>query len=240
VRAYSRPGCCLPTSATALNDVRATKPELSFPRRDGGHDHLPFLTRHARPSRALLALIREAVTRGEPRMRPVDRDPAAGSSCLRRFARPRYLDRRATLIRKLSFGLRRAVLRVSLVTIDVHGSLDRAKDVSSSMKALVRRHHEECVRLAHADDVPLLILPEDTRCRRCERLHGNEPHTRERTDQDSRCSGNPRRLPASRESGCLPPLQPRTRERITPLRFPGRPPAHAAHTLPPWLGTMWL
>jgi hypothetical protein len=89
------------------NDVRATKPELSLPRRDGGHDHLPFLTHHARPSRALLALTRKAVTRGEPRMRPVDRDPGAGSSCSRRFARPRYLDRRATLNVVWSSGLRR-------------------------------------------------------------------------------------------------------------------------------------
>jgi len=32
-------------------DVRATSPELSFPRRDDGLDHLPFLTHHARPSR---------------------------------------------------------------------------------------------------------------------------------------------------------------------------------------------
>jgi hypothetical protein len=100
-------------------------------------------------------------------MRPNDRDPGAGSSRLRRFSRPRYLDRRATLI------------ETSLVTIDVHGSLDRAKDVSSSVRALFRRHHEECVRLAHADDVPLLILPEDTCCRRCDRLHGNEPRTGE-------------------------------------------------------------
>jgi len=38
----------LTTSATA-HDVRATKPELSFPRRDGGLDHLPFLTHHAAP-----------------------------------------------------------------------------------------------------------------------------------------------------------------------------------------------
>jgi len=38
-----------------------------------------------------------AVKRGEPRMRPDTRDPVAGSSCLRRFARPRYQDRRATL-----------------------------------------------------------------------------------------------------------------------------------------------
>jgi len=51
VRAYSRPGCCLPTSATAY-DVRTKDPGLSFPRRDGGHDHLPFLTHHARPSLA--------------------------------------------------------------------------------------------------------------------------------------------------------------------------------------------
>jgi len=49
-RAYSRPGCCLPTSATAY-DVRTKHPGLSSPRRDGGHDHLPFLTHHARPPR---------------------------------------------------------------------------------------------------------------------------------------------------------------------------------------------
>lgn len=35
------------TSATAQFDVRATKPELSDPRRDDGLDHLPFLTQHA-------------------------------------------------------------------------------------------------------------------------------------------------------------------------------------------------
>jgi len=37
----------LMTSATALLDVRATKPGLSFPRRDDGLDHLPFRTHHA-------------------------------------------------------------------------------------------------------------------------------------------------------------------------------------------------
>jgi len=61
VRAYLGPGSCLPTSAT--NTTYGHQPELSFPRRDGGHDLLPFLTRHARPSC-------EAVTRGEPRIRP--------------------------------------------------------------------------------------------------------------------------------------------------------------------------
>jgi hypothetical protein len=61
------------------------------------------------------------------------------------------------------------------VTIDVHGSLDRVKDVSPFEEALIRRLFEECVRLAHADDVPLLIVPEDTCCRRCVCLPGNEP-----------------------------------------------------------------
>jgi len=46
------------------------------------------------------------------------------------------------------------------------------------VETLVRRLHDECVRLAHADDVPLLIPPEDTCCRRCEHLHGNEPRCR--------------------------------------------------------------
>jgi len=56
---------------------------------------------------------------------PVRDDLGAGSSCLRRFARPRYRLDRAT-----SSDLRRG----SLVAIDVHGPLDRAKDVSSNAR----------------------------------------------------------------------------------------------------------
>jgi len=97
-------------------------------------------------------------------------DPAAGSSCLRRFARPRYRTDRDTLSNLLTGP------RVS-VPIDVHGSLDRVKDVSSFGEALVRRLPDECVRkfAPHADYVPLLLLPEGTCCRRCDRLRGNEP-----------------------------------------------------------------
>jgi len=104
----------------------------------------------------------------------VNHGPGAGSSCLRRFSRPRYLDCRDTP-RWLPIS--------SSVSIDVHGSLDRAKDVSSRAE-FFQRHllgaclASECMRLAHADDVPLLILPEDIRCRRCDRLHGNEPRYR--------------------------------------------------------------
>ena len=132
VRAYSRPGCCLPTSATAY-DVRTKDPGLPFPRRDGGHDHLPFLTHHARP-------LRVAPKSGDTRraaLRPSDRDPGAGSSWLPRFARPRYRTDRDTYRRfTITFVRLRAE---SSVPIDVHGSLDRAKDVSSSAEALFRR-----------------------------------------------------------------------------------------------------
>jgi len=74
VRAYSGPGCCLPTSATN-HDVRTLSSGLPFPRRDDGHDHLPFLTRHARPTRV-------APSSGDARRAAhssVDLDPGAGS-----------------------------------------------------------------------------------------------------------------------------------------------------------------
>jgi len=124
------------------------------------------------------------------------------------------------------------------VPIDVHGSLDRAKDVSPFAEALIRRLREECVRLAHADDVPLLILPEDTRCRRCVCLPGTSPQQTRRTDQDSHSSANPRRLTVSNESGCLPPLRREHLRGLLLLVYPHRFSAHAAHTLPPWQGTM--
>jgi hypothetical protein len=69
-----------------------------------------------------------------------------GSSRLRRFARPRYLPDRAT-----SPDLRRR----SVVTIDVHGPLDRAKDVSP-IRDRPAAGRGGCMRLAHADNVPLL------------------------------------------------------------------------------------
>jgi len=81
----------------------------------------------------------------------VDQDPGAGLlplawACPTAISRPPHHTPPAWL----------APFRGSSVTIDVHGSLDRAKDVSSFVEALVRRYREECVRLAHADDVPLL------------------------------------------------------------------------------------
>jgi len=61
----------------------------------------------------------------------------------------------------------------------MHGSLDRVKDVSSTVKsAFGAFSDDECVRLAYADDVPLLVVPEGTCCRRCDRQRGNEPRDR--------------------------------------------------------------
>jgi hypothetical protein len=150
-------------------------------------------------------------------MRPSTSTPRPVPSHSRGLARPRYQDRRVT-----SEGL---LLR-NPVTIDVHGSLDRAKDVSSfAAPVLDTALREECVRMAHADDVPLLVLPEDTRCHRCVRLPGTSPVQTLRTDRDVRSTDDPRRLPASCTPGCLPPLRPEHEARVgSPLTPPTRSP----------------
>jgi len=231
VRAYSRPGCCLPTSATAY-DVR-TKRSGALVFLAGTMAMTTFL--FLRLTHDPFELPRTAVGRGEPRIRPSDRDPGAGSSWLPRFARPRYLDHRDTS---------RELPRESSVPIDVHGSLDRAKDVSSSAFAFVNRFLGASRESAHAlrtlTTFPSSFFQRTPVVAGAIECMGTSPAHSRRTDLGSRSSDSPRRLPASREPGCLPPLQRRARERIAPLRFPCRPPAHAAHTLPPWLGTMCL
>lgn len=62
----------LPADFCNNNDVRTLSSGLSIPRRDDGHDHLPFLTRHA------VSLVAQgAVTRGEPRIRPTVTAPVS-------------------------------------------------------------------------------------------------------------------------------------------------------------------
>jgi hypothetical protein len=185
-------------------------------------------------SRTQLPANKESGETRRAALRPPTSIPVPVRSHFHGFARPRYQSRRAT-----SLGWRLSPLhRESSVTIDVHGSLDRVKDVSSFRAALLRRHLEECVRLAHADDVPLLILPEDTCCHRCECVTENEPPPRE-TDRPRLAFHRP----PAKADGILRTRVPstvatRARERITPLRYPNRPSAHAAHTFSPWLGTM--
>lgn len=69
--------------------------------------------------------------------------------------------------------------------------------VLETRKCLLGDSREECGRLAHADDVPLLLHPEDTPCHRCERIPRNEPSAHARTDQDPLCIAHPRRLTTS-------------------------------------------
>jgi hypothetical protein len=146
---------------------------------------------------------------------------------LRRFARPRYrLDRPAS------------DACASDTEWDVHGSLDRVKDVSPSVRAPFERPDTECMRFAHADDVPLLLLPEDTCCRRCDCLHGTSPNAKTVGPTKTHA------LPSTRE-GCRRPVDQGAFHRCErgtcedcSSPFPRRPPAHAAHTFSPWLGTM--
>ena len=173
------------------HDERALSSGLSIPRRDDGHDRLPFLTHHADLSEKSGDTRRAA-------LRPSDSTPVPVSSHLRGFARPRYRRVRfARLARsRLAFTSRERVGRWRLT---LYGSLDRVKDVSSSASALFGRACEECVRLAHADDVPLLFAPEGTSCRRCDRLHGNEPRCKRDGPTKTRVR------PSTRE-GCRQPV----------------------------------
>jgi hypothetical protein len=75
-----------------------------------------------------------AVTRGEPRMvRTIVTPVPVPPSC------EGLPDRDISTAAPHSSPTALRTPKVSLVTIDVHGSLDRAKDVSSSVEALLRR-----------------------------------------------------------------------------------------------------
>ena len=114
-----------------------------IPRWDERRDALPFLTPHA-------ASLAGAVRRGEPRRIRLRRSRCRFFLTFARFSRPRYRLERAT-----SDELPR---RSSLVAIDLHGSEDRAKDVSSAGprdgSSILRPVH--AWRCAHADNVPFL------------------------------------------------------------------------------------
>jgi hypothetical protein len=127
-----------------------------------------------RITRDLCALRCRAVTRGEPRIRPpaptsVPVPPACAGLPDR--------DSEATAPSQLIPRRFHAASRVE-VGETCTGLWTERRTCPRSVKALVRRLRAECVRLAHADYVPLLILPEGTCCRRCDRLCGNEPRYR--------------------------------------------------------------
>jgi hypothetical protein len=175
-------------------DVRATKPELVDPRRDGDLDLLPFLD------------VPRTLPRGSGDTRRAALRPSVPAPVLVPLGCPSLPNRDADAN---ASPPRRAPR--SIVRIYAHGSKDRAKDASpracDDLSCL-----RGCVRMvAHADGVPLLgalrtsavigapAPREDTRERR-------------RTDLGQRSDDAPRRAPPSSGPGCLSPS--RTRRKV--------------------------
>jgi hypothetical protein len=128
---------------------------------DDGHDHLPLL----RITHDPLALTPAAVTRGEPRRRPFDQAPVSVPPAFAGFP-----DRDTESTAPPPDSLRRREARS-----DVHGSLDRAKDVSS-VRQLSLTNRVRALVVARADDVPLLFVTRGHLLSSVRALPGNEPH----------------------------------------------------------------
>jgi hypothetical protein len=127
------------------------------------------------------------------------------------------------------------------VPIDVHGSLDRAKDVSSSVEPLFRRFSRRVRALGARRRRSPPHSP------RGHLLSSVRPPDRERAPTRRTGPTKTHAPPATRE-GCRHPVDQGAFHRCSDghvrgsllFVFPRRPPAHAAHTLPPWLGTKCL
>jgi hypothetical protein len=122
--------------------VRATKPELFSPRRDGGLDLLPFLD----ASRLSVSLRKQSGDTWRAAFRPFKPVPVLVPLAFASL--PNRDTNSSASPPKLS--------PQSVVRIDEHGSKDRAKDASlRQARSLVRA--VRCMPfVAHADDVPLL------------------------------------------------------------------------------------
>jgi hypothetical protein len=188
----------LPTSATALRRA-STDPSSRI--LAGTEAATSFLF-----SRATLPSLRKRWSARRAARRPIFRIPVPVPPASRRFARPRYPIDRATFV-----GLHRR----SVVTIDVHGSLDRAKD-ASPIDDEPRWPRDGCMHLmVHADDVPLLSA------QRTPAVAGaiagrEETLPTDRTDQDLRSGAAPRRVTSSRKAWVPSTVATRERERIAP------------------------
>lgn len=145
-----------------------THPSSYVPRRDGDRNLLPFLTRHAL-SRTGAVVARRAVHFSSSRD-----DPGVGFSHFREFAQPRCRLDRATIV--LTYAAR------CVVTIDVHGPLDRVKDVSPYRD---RRDglSRGCLRFNRTQTTfPSSASKEHPLCRRRVHSSGKRP-SRTETDQ---------------------------------------------------------
>jgi hypothetical protein len=189
----------LPTSATAY-DVRARTSSSRDPRRDGRRDALPFLTPHASP---LAGTVRRGETRKVRSRRPRCRLCLAFT----RRSRPRYRLERATS--------ERVAPPDSLVANDLHGSEDRAKDVSSAGREHAVRHLASGAYASKraCGQRSLPRRPTGRPMSSVGRPTGEEPTENRRTDQGQRSGTAPRRTAPSRRPGRLSPSRTRGRTR---------------------------
>jgi hypothetical protein len=199
--------------------VRATKPELFSPRRDGGLDLLPFLD----ASRLSVSLRKQSGDTWQAALRPFKPVPVLVPLAFASLPN-RDTDSSASPP-KLS--------PQSVVRIDEHGSKDRAKDASlRQARSLVRA--VRCMPLWRM----LMTFPSSATFGHplsSVRPHAvEEPLPARRTDPGLHSSVTPRRVPPSRKPGCLSPARARRkcREGIAPSGLHAGSLAHAAHTFP--------
>jgi len=93
--------------------------------------------------------------------------------------------------------------RRSRVTIDVHGSEDRAKDVSPCARGTIASASGACASGDMPTTFPFSANPRGTRGHRRDRPQGKRPVRTRRTGQDPISSGAPRRAPASTGPGAF-------------------------------------
>jgi len=183
-------------------------------------------------------LLREAVTRGEPRIRPCDHDPGAGSSWLPRLARPRYLDHRDTFsCSSESFRPHKKQEKVQC-RLTCTGLWTERRTCPRAWRRFLGVTAKSACAWRTLTTFPSSFFQRTPRCHRCDRLPGNEPQTPATDRPRPKLLRHPAKAAGIPWTRVPSTVAARARERIAPLRFPCRPPAHAAHTLPPWLGTM--
>jgi len=180
--------------------------------------------------RAELPPLRER-RRAASRAPSVRSNLGVGSSRLPEFARPRCRLERAT-----SDGFRRR----SVVTIDVHGSVDRVKDVirpnargSSPSISGACALFGACRRRSPPRE------PQDTLCPRRVRRHGRNPlPTVDHRPRPvfRRCPAKSTAFPRTGASFTVTCFTAEARRRLLVSACPRRPPAHAAPTFSPGWG----
>jgi hypothetical protein len=177
------------------HDVRTLSPGLSFPRRDGGHDHLPFLTRHARPPLVAQRSGERAASRA-PVRRPRSRCRFT-PTCVGLPDRDTSTD--APPPSACASGVQWRLTCTGLWT-------ERRTCPRSGGRLLGVTSKSACAWRT-LTTFPSSLFQRTPVVAGAFACLGTSPLQTRRTSQDSPSSVRPRRLTTSRESGCLPPLR---------------------------------